>query len=99
MAVSYDQSRLSLDINDVIAPFDDSSYHQYFLFEAKLHTVDKDLTIEDGIAVNNIKILRDYIDNVSDYIEIGVIIPQGTFIYDVYDKLDNIEFTLICKNN
>lgn len=97
MAVSYDQSRLSLDINDVIAPFDDSSYHQYFLFEAKLHTVDKDLTIEDGIAVNNIKILRDYIDNVSDYIEIGVIIPQGTFIYDVYDNLENIEFTLICK--
>jgi hypothetical protein len=97
MPISYNDSRLSLDIDDIKKPPSDPTYHQYFIAQLKLHTVKKDLTSADSVFINSIRITRDYINNISDYIEIEVLIPQGTFFYDVYDNLDNLEATVIME--
>lgn len=94
MAYSVESSLLYPDIKDVIEnPAQD--YDAIFAFETKLHTDEKDLDYTDGITLVDIYIVRDYIENISDYIEVKLSIPPGTFLYDVYDKLDNIEVTII----
>jgi len=93
-AMSVESSMLYPDIQDIIEnPAQD--YDAIFAFETKLHTDEKDLDYTDGIALVDIYIVRDYIENISDYIEVKLSIPPGTFLYDVYDKLDNIEITII----
>lgn len=88
------ESLLHQDINDIIKTPKDK-YNAIFSISAKLHTVDKDLDSGDGVILNDISIMRDYVENISDYIEVSLSIHLGTFIYDVYPYLDNIEFTLI----
>lgn len=93
-AMSVESSMLYPDIQDIIEnPAQD--YDAIFAFETKLHTDEKDLDYTDGITLVDIYIVRDYIENISDYIEVKLSIPPGTFLYDVYDKLDNIEVTII----
>lgn len=103
MSYSLETSMLYPDISDILKnPIE--NYNPIFSFESKLHTVDKDLDYTDGVSLVDVYILRNYIENISDYIEIKVSIPIGTFLYDIYDNLDNIEFTMITskqmyKNN
>lgn len=93
-SMSMENSLLYPDIQDILKN-PDENYNPVFSFESKLHTVEKDLDYTDGVVLVDIYILRNYIENISDYIEVKVSIPVGTFLYDVYDELDNIEFTVI----
>ena len=96
MGLTFDKSRVQNDINEIIAPDKSKVYHPYFMYTLKLHTVDKDLGPEDNIVLHSIKIERNYLDNIHDYIEIEALIPQGVFFTDIYDYLNNMEATLIC---
>jgi hypothetical protein len=93
-------SKLYPDIADVIK--EEKGFTSDFKVEVKLHTELLDLGYKDGILIENLSIYRDYTENIGDYIEVQLSIPMGTFIYDVYDYLTNIEVTLIFnkqKNN
>lgn len=95
-SLSFETSLLYPDIKDIIESHPDK-YSGVFEVEVKLHTELSDLTYTDGVILNNIYILRDYINNISDYMEVQLTIPLGTFLYDVYGYLDNIEVTLITQ--
>ena len=95
-SLTTEQSQLYPDISDIVEAHD-VKYSGAFSFETKLHTVDKDLDYTDGVILNGITIIRDYVENVSDYIEIQLSVPLGTYIYDIYKYLDNIELTLITQ--
>lgn len=88
-----DTSPTYLDIKDVIEPHD-VPYQPTFTVEVKLHTVDKDLDSSDFVTTVDLTVLRDYVTNMADYMEVVLLIPIGTFVYDVYPYLDNIEVTL-----
>ena len=62
-----------------------------------IHTEGEDLDWEDRVYIKEVQIYRDYVDNIADEIKIQVVIPLGTFIYDLYDYLDNIEITVKTK--
>jgi len=87
------ESLLYPDISDILKSHTDK-YIPSFQMSVKLHTVDKDLDQRDGIVLSDIVIIRDYIENISDYIEIRLSVHLGTFIYDIYPYLDNIELTI-----
>lgn len=93
-SLTTELSQLYPDIADIVKAHD-LKYNAAFTFETKLHTVDKDLDTSDGVLLNGISIIRDYVDNMSDYIEIQLAVPLGTYLYDVYKYLENIEVTLI----
>ena len=93
-SMSMENSLLYPDISD-ITKNPTEKFDPVFSFETKLHTVDKDLDYTDGLSLVDVYILRNYVENISDYIEVKVSIPVGTFLYDVYDNLDNIELTMI----
>ena len=92
--ISLYNSQLIEDINDIIKPHKDK-YVSTFNFKIKLHTEKKDLDYTDGIFLVQLDIIRDFVNNISDYIEAIISIPFGTFMFDVYNYLDNIEITLI----
>lgn len=94
MATDAKNSVLDPDISDILAKHE-NEYRGYFLFETKLHTEEKDLDYTDGVLLNDIYIVRNYLENIADYVEIKLSIPLGTFLYDVYPYLDNIEVTII----
>lgn len=93
-SLTIEQSQLYPDIADIT-----KSQHKDFVpvfnVHTKLHTELKDLDSSDGVIVNTLYIYRDYINNISDYIEVQLTIPMGTYLYDVYPYLDNVEVTLI----
>jgi len=97
MSVEKVESLLKPDIADILKSYYPITYSSSFVIEAKLHTELKDLTTGDGILLSSIYILRDYINNISDHIEAKLLVPLGTFLYDIYDHLDNIEVTLITE--
>ena len=95
MGLSYTQTRLQMDIEDIIKPYDSSKeYNPYFIATAKIHTVEKDIGVESNVIVHSLKIERDYIENLHDYMELQLLIPPGVFFYDIYDYLNNLEVTL-----
>lgn len=93
-SLTVESSKLYPDIADIIKAPEDK-YSAAFLFETKLHTTDKDLDVSDGVILNSILIVRDYKNNMADYIEIQLSMHLGTYVYDVYPYLENIELTLI----
>lgn len=93
-SLTTEQSQLYPDIADIVKAHD-LRYNAAFTFETKLHTVDKDLDSSDGLVLNGITIIRDYVNNISDYIEIQLSVQLGTYIFDIYKYFDNIEVTLI----
>lgn len=93
-SLTTEQSQLYPDIADIVKAHD-VKYNGSFTFETKLHTVDKDLDYTDGLILSGITIIRDYVNNISDYIEIQLSVPLGTYLYDIYKYLDNIEVTLM----
>lgn len=89
-----DTSPTYLDIKDVISNHSET-YSSTFTFEVKLHTEEKDLNSSDYVTVVEMTVAKDFVRNMSDYTEITLLIPLGTFVYDVYPFLNNIEVTLI----
>lgn len=90
-------NQLFPDISDIVERYEDEVYKAVFTIETKLHTVDKDLNTEDGVILNALYIKRDYINKTSDYIEAQLSLHLGTYVYDLYPYLDNIEVTLITR--
>lgn len=66
----------------------------FFQSSITLHTPSSDITQDKGIYLSTLVIDRDYENNIGDYMEASVVIPLGTFMYDVYDYLENIELTI-----
>jgi len=95
-SLTVNSSLLFQDINDIQKqPLE--KYVSTFNIIVKLHTEEKDLDYVDNVTIAGINILRDYIENITDYIEVKLTIPLGTFVYDVYPHLDNIEVTFITE--
>lgn len=65
-----------------------------FKTEVVLHTPQKDFNYTHGIIMREMIVTRDYENSIGDYIEIRLSVPVGTFIYDVFDYADNLEFTI-----
>jgi hypothetical protein len=93
-SLTVEKSLLYPDIQDIIKN-PEEKYVASFIMEMKLHTEEKDLDRRDGVILNSINIIRDYTENISDYIEIQLSMHLGTYVYDVYKQLHNIEVTLI----
>jgi len=60
-----------------------------------LHCKDHDLTEKDYVYVNKLNIISDYVNNISDYIEIEIKMLYGHYVEYVYPYLSNFEVTLI----
>lgn len=93
MSLTSGQSVLSQDVADITTR-PKNKFTSGFLSEIKLHTVEKDLDYRDGVACSDIRIYRDYVENVSDYIEIQLSCLLGTYLYDIYPFMDNMELSL-----
>ncbi len=93
MSLVINKSPLFQDIEDIVKqpsyPFSST-----LETEIKIHTVEKDLDHKDGVAVSCIKIYRDYVNNISDYMELEISCLLGTYVYDIYPFLDNLEVSL-----
>lgn len=86
-------SKLAPDLNDILAS--NTPYKPSIEIELKLHTELKDLTTADGVSLDSILQIRDYENNISDYTEVKLIVSLGTYNYDIYPYLANIEITLV----
>lgn len=86
-------SRIIEDINDIVK--NKPSVKASIDIEIKLHTEVSDLNYEDGVYLDGIFIQKDFANNITDYIEINLKVGLGTYIYDIYDYLHNIELSLI----
>ncbi len=94
---TVENSVLAQDIRDIVANEKGVTYNGNMSFEVKLHTVDKDLNYTDGVTINSLGIVRDYKSSIADYIEIELVVFLGTYMYDIYDYLENIEVTIITR--
>lgn len=56
-----------------------------------LHTDELDIKLDTVIRLD---ITRNYVENLTDDISVEFTIPTGDFIYDIYPKLTNLEFSL-----
>ena len=93
-SMTVESSVLFPDISEILKDYGKDCFRGNFEVTVKLHTELKDLDVRDGISVNKISVLRDYVVNMGDFIEIELNIPLGNLVYDVYDYLENIEVTL-----
>lgn len=95
MSINAQESPLYLDIRDIVkTPKSPNRYSSDFKMEVKLHTEEKNLDHQDGVTLVGITVFRDYVNKITDYIEIQLSVMLGTYVYDIYDHLDNIELTL-----
>lgn len=95
MSINTQTSPLYLDIQDIVKPPSSPDlYSSHFVMEAKLHTEEKNLDQRDGVTLLGLILHRDYVNNMSDYIEVQLSVLLGTYVYDIYDYLNNIEVTL-----
>lgn len=65
-----------------------------FRYTCEVHCATKNLTSGDQVFLVDKAVFRDYEDNFADVIQISLSFPMGTFMYDVYDSLENLEITL-----
>lgn len=65
-----------------------------FRFTCEIHCANKNLTFADQVFMVEQAVFRDYEDNFADVIQVSLSIPMGTFMYDVYDSLENLEITI-----
>lgn len=56
-----------------------------------LHTVDSDITIT---LLESVEVLRDYVNNITDYILVNFKMALGDYVYDVLPYSDNMEITI-----
>lgn len=96
-SLSHKTSLLKQDIDEIIAPHKEEGYYGGFTIEVKLHTVEKNLDSSNGLIFTNLYVVRDYLENISDYIELQVSLHLGTFVYDVYNHLQNVEVSIITE--
>lgn len=96
MSTNAKTSPIFLDVKDIISQPQDP-YSSFFETEVKLHTVDKNLDNKDGLVVAGWLLFRDYRKNISDYVEITLTCLLGSYCYDIYPYLNNIELTVYTK--
>lgn len=65
-----------------------------FRFTCEVHCPTKNLSYADQVFMIDKCVFRDYEDNFADVIELSLSFPMGTFLYDVYDHLENIDITV-----
>lgn len=65
-----------------------------FRFAVEIHTDRGNFSAKDRVFLKDLAIFRDYEDNFADLIEISLMIPLGTLLYDIYDQSDNLEITV-----
>lgn len=80
------------DVYNIMLPVE--GYRPFFLTKTVLHTKTKDLQVWDGVWIADRETNRDYLKDMSDYMEISLFIRPGTFVHDVYPSADNLELTL-----
>lgn len=80
------------DIESVVrANHQDPKALQYSVI---VHTVDSDITID---LLESIEVLRDYINNITDYVLVNFKMALGDYIYDLLPYSDNLEITIKLK--
>lgn len=92
-SLTIDESALYPDIQDILKKHEDK-YVSVFSMGVKLHTEEKDLDYTDGLILVGVNSYRDYVNSIADYTEVSIYIPVGTYLFDVYPYLENIEVTL-----
>lgn len=70
------------------------SYNKTFRFACEVHCENKNLSIADQVFLVDFVTFRDYEENFADVNEVNISFPVGTFMYDVWDSLDNVEITI-----
>ncbi|MEM5877745.1 MAG: hypothetical protein QXF12_02575 [Candidatus Aenigmatarchaeota archaeon] len=88
---------LKKSIDDIKSKSETTS--NLILADVIFHTKEKDLDRKDNIVLTQISITKDYVNNMSDVIKANILIPVGTFVFDILPFLSNIEVTIIIKTN
>lgn len=83
--------------DELAEDFAANSYQTKFDISVLIHTEKVDLDYESGIWIQELIVRRDYVANIGDVIEVKIAIPLGTFLYEVYDNMENMEVTVRTK--
>jgi len=92
--LTLERTLLWSDIKDIVFQ-KDSKIKPTTVISCILHCKDYDLTEKDNVYVTKLNIISDYVNNISDYIEIEIKMLYGTYVERVYPYLSNFEVTLI----
>jgi hypothetical protein len=92
--ITLDKSLLWPDIQDIVNQ-KDSKIKPTTVVSCILHCKDYDLTDKDNVYVTKLNIISDYVNHISDYIEIEIKMLYGAYVEHVYPYLANFEVTLI----
>lgn len=89
------------DIKDIVNDKDsDHIKTQTVKVSAKLHSKDYDLNkTDDQVHINHIHFIRNYVSNITDYIEIELKVLIGFYMNKIYPYLANLEISLIFEPN
>lgn len=88
MAQEYDDSPVWLDVDKVLSRKSD---RQRFIYHAKVHTEDEDISV---IKMISLSIIRDYQDANADYMFLEVAMPFGDYALKLYPYRDNLEVSI-----
>lgn len=94
MGINSITNSLIADIADIAERPKDDDYSSEFIYEARIHTKDKNLGNSEGVILSSVLIHRDYVNFISDYMEVTFSCMLGTFIHDIYEFVSNLEVTL-----
>lgn len=83
-----EDSALWADIRSILKS---TSKSDRFEYRAMLHTEKVDLVITKLVSID---IIRDYVNNIGDSIQISFIMPLGDYVNKLYPYRDNLEFSL-----
>ena len=86
-------SPLMADISDILTG-QTSTYTKTYHIEAYFHQTADDIGTPSALFLSDMVVIRDYENNFGDYIEITMMMPLGTFMYDIYPYIDNAEVSL-----
>lgn len=84
----YSVTSIYEDIKKVVEKEDDLHQH---VFRGILHTTEDDVVI---FKITSLFIMRDYISNIGDYINVSFKIGLGDYIYKIHPHRKNMEFSL-----
>jgi hypothetical protein len=92
---SLQSSPMWLDVKDIYL---DNSDKFTFKYDVKIHTVKDELNHSNSrLKVLSLKIVRDYKNNITDYIYIEIQIMFGDYVRYIYPNRHNFEVTLIVE--
>lgn len=89
----YGSSPLSLEVLNI---HDNDLDKVYVSHEVTIHTETADYYPKDLI---DIQVLRDYDNNLSDYVIVSILLPLGEYLEMLYPERDNLSLTIIQNRN